>query len=209
MSAFTVLLVDGPAIGQLIGVSHKQVREVVIPMLGYGEIRYFISFICVGNHQYAIGRAELPPHVCNIQYAVLESGLQPIDSEEPQVSALHPMHRPVLREDGHYYVRVLGVNALNPDGYSNKVPAVWSNKSRTWSSLRFSDVPDYMVLVEDKIQDTTRKNGWYWVQIPRWGKDEWSDWIPALWCEETRSWRLANFSGYPEDLVRVGGRLVK
>jgi hypothetical protein len=89
------------------------------------------------------------------------------------------------------------------------VPAVWSNKSRTWSSLRFSDVPDYMVLVEDKIQDTTRKNGWYWVQIPRWGKDEWSDWIPALWCEETRSWRLANFSGYPEDLVRVGGRLVK
>ena len=51
-----------------------------------------------------------------------------------------------------------------------------------------------------------RQDGWYWVQIPIWGKDEWSDWTPALWREEFRSWSSADFSGYPDSHVRVIGR---
>ena len=54
-----------------------------------------------------------------------------------------------------------------------------------------------------------RQDGWYWVQIPLWSKDEWSDWTPALWCEEYRSWRTVLFSDVPYSHVRVGERLVK
>lgn len=48
-----------------------------------------------------------------------------------------------------------------------------------------------------------RKDGWYWVKKLDWD-DKYSDWVPAVWSNEFRSWKSASFSGIPDQDMIVG-----
>ncbi|MFP3637715.1 AAA family ATPase [Paraburkholderia sp. SIMBA_054] len=50
-------------------------------------------------------------------------------------------------------------------------------------------------------------DGWYWIKKKDWG-DGYTDWLPALWRAEFRSWASVSFSGIPADEVIIGRRLV-
>lgn len=52
-----------------------------------------------------------------------------------------------------------------------------------------------------------RKDGWYWVKKLDWD-DKYSDWVPALWLNEYRSWKSAQFGGIPDQDMIVGPALV-
>ena len=50
-------------------------------------------------------------------------------------------------------------------------------------------------------------DGWYWVRKKGW-RDEYGEWVPALWQTEYRSWRSAMFSGIPDSEMMVGDKMV-
>lgn len=52
-----------------------------------------------------------------------------------------------------------------------------------------------------------RADGWYWVRKKGW-RDEYGEWVPALWQTEYRSWRSAMFSGIPDSEMLVGDKVV-
>lgn len=52
-----------------------------------------------------------------------------------------------------------------------------------------------------------RDDGWYWVRKKGW-RDEYGEWVPALWQTEYRSWRSAMFSGIPDHEMLVGEKMV-
>lgn len=52
-----------------------------------------------------------------------------------------------------------------------------------------------------------RDDGWYWVRKKGW-RDEYGEWVPALWQTEYRSWRSAMFSGIPDSEMMVGDKMV-
>lgn len=51
------------------------------------------------------------------------------------------------------------------------------------------------------------ENGWYWVKVLDFD-DTYSDWVPAEWREETRSWYSTRFRGIPDNHVQLGPKLV-
>lgn len=52
-----------------------------------------------------------------------------------------------------------------------------------------------------------RPDGRYWIKKQDWN-DRYTDWVPAKWCSEFRSWKSADFSGNPDQDVIVGLPLV-
>lgn len=52
-----------------------------------------------------------------------------------------------------------------------------------------------------------RPNGWYWVRKSGWG-DQYGEWVPAEWRQESRSWYSTLFSGIPDAEMIVGEPLV-
>jgi hypothetical protein len=54
--------------------------------------------------------------------------------------------------------------------------------------------------------DAFRSNGWYFVRKKTWG-DQYDDWVPAEWRQESKSWYSTKFSGIPDSEVIVGERL--
>lgn len=52
-----------------------------------------------------------------------------------------------------------------------------------------------------------RADGWYWIKKTDWD-NKYTDWVPALWIAEYKSWKSANFSGIPDHEVIIGEPLV-
>lgn len=52
-----------------------------------------------------------------------------------------------------------------------------------------------------------RSNGWYWVKKKGWG-EQYGDWEPAEWRQESKSWYSITFSGIPDSEMIVGEPLV-
>ncbi len=51
-----------------------------------------------------------------------------------------------------------------------------------------------------------RPDGWYWVR-KKGGGDEYGDWVPAEWKQESKSWASTQFSGIPDSEMIVGEQL--
>lgn len=79
------------------------------------------------------------------------------------------------------------------------------NGGRNVESL--ARLPSGAPTAADADDVATRKDGWYWVRKKDWG-DGYTDWQPALWRSEFRSWASVSFSGIPADEVIAGYRLV-
>ena len=52
-----------------------------------------------------------------------------------------------------------------------------------------------------------RMDGWYWVRKLGWG-EQYGDWTPAEWKQESKSWSSTQFSGIPDSEFIIGERLV-
>lgn len=54
---------------------------------------------------------------------------------------------------------------------------------------------------------TVRDNGWYWVKKEEFG-NSYSDWQPAEWRQQSKSWRSTSFSGIPDTEVIAGNKII-
>ena len=173
-----LLFIDGPAAGHLMSDYSGVAKNVKVHVLGVGWVKYRVHVVEFDGRLYAVAAlGELPP-IDVLTRSILNSRLPPCGRAE------------LARPGGYIHKNTppAGVAAVQIE----PLPPDLTNQPK----------PDATPPQPPAI----REDGWYWVQILLWSEDEWSDWAPALWSGESRSWRSAGFSGVPDSHVRVIGR---